>query len=255
MEILYLLITLLATTIGAIAGIGGGIIIKPCLDAIGTYNVSTIGVLSSITVLVMATVSTIKFIKGGIKFDLKVLILSVGAVFGGFLGKFLFEIFAQELSDQLAKGIQEGILIVLLIFVLFRKYYPTYHIRDLFITLLAGVFMGTISSFLGIGGGPVNVVIIFVIFSVNMKDAAVYSIFVIFFSQLSTVAATSISPGLQQYDLKMLLFMIPAAILGGFLGSHLNRKMSGKAVEVLFNIVMGMVLLLNIINVIIFLLK
>ena len=255
MGIIYFIITLMATTIGAIAGLGGGIIIKPCLDTLGNYNVSTIGMLSSITVLTMATVSTIKYIKSGIKFDLKVVVLSIGAVLGGFLGKYLFDIFSKTTTDNVAKGIQAIILIVLLVFVIFRKYYPHYHVKSLIITMLAGIFMGAISSFLGIGGGPINVVIICIIFSINIKDAAVNSIFVIFFSQISTVAASAISPGLLAYNLSMLLFMLPAGIIGGLLGAHLNRKLSQNTIEWLFNIVMGMIFLLNVYNVYDFLIK
>lgn len=253
MGILYFLITLLATIIGAIAGLGGGIIIKPALDAIGTYDVATICVLSSITVLCMATVSTIKYVQSGIKLDLKLLILSIGAVLGGFLGNYLFDLFSKVVTDSIAKGLQSCILIFLLIFVLFRRYYPHYNIKNRIIIIIAGLFMGLISSFLGIGGGPINVVIICIIFSVNVRDAAVYSIFVIFFSQLSNVITTVITPGLNTYDLKMLLFMIPAAIIGGFVGSHLNRKLSKNFVEQLFNVVMGIILLLNIYNVFVFL--
>lgn len=38
MQILYFLIAILATTIGATDGVDGGIIIKPILDFLGVYN-------------------------------------------------------------------------------------------------------------------------------------------------------------------------------------------------------------------------
>ena len=255
MEILYFLVTLFATVIGAIAGIGGGIIIKPALDAVGTYNIATIAVLSSITVLCMATVSAGKHIKSGIKLDLKIIILSLGAVLGGFAGKFLFDIFSGVLNDSLAKGIQAVMLILLLIFSLLRKHYPQYNIQNKLIIFIAGLLMGMISSFLGIGGGPINIVIIIMAFSVDTRDAAVYSIFVIFFSQLANVINTVITPGLGQFDLRMLLFMIPAAVIGGLAGSYLNRRLSKKVVEHLFNGLMGMVILLNIYNIYVFFIR
>ncbi len=255
MELLFFIISLFATIIGAIAGLGGGIIIKPTLDAIGIYNVSTICILSAITVLSMATVSSIKFIKSGIKFDLKIIILSIGAILGGILGNYLFEIFSKTLSDEIAKCIQALILIFLLIFVIFRKHYPHYNIKNKFIIIIAGLFMGLISSFLGIGGGPVNVVIICIIFSISVRDSAVYSIFVIFFSQLSNVLATVITQDLHNYNLEMLVFMIPAAILGGFIGAFLNRKLSKRAVENIFNIVMILIISINVYNVFAFYFK
>lgn len=48
------LITFLACIIGTICGMGGGIIIKPVLDATGLMSVSTITFLSGCTVIAMA---------------------------------------------------------------------------------------------------------------------------------------------------------------------------------------------------------
>ncbi len=58
MQFLYFLVAILATTIGSLAGIGGGVIIKPAMDFLGHYDLPTISVISSITVLSMAIVST-----------------------------------------------------------------------------------------------------------------------------------------------------------------------------------------------------
>ncbi|MGB4608662.1 MAG: hypothetical protein GX243_05760 [Tissierellia bacterium] len=49
-SILYFLITLFATTLGSTSGMGGGVIIKPVLDAFGHYDIETISVLSSVSV-------------------------------------------------------------------------------------------------------------------------------------------------------------------------------------------------------------
>ena len=48
--IIYFLLSLVATTIGSLTGMGGGVIIKPLMDVLGDYDVQTIGVVSSITV-------------------------------------------------------------------------------------------------------------------------------------------------------------------------------------------------------------
>ena len=52
----YSLICLLATTLGAISGIGGGVIIKPVLDATASISVSQISFLSGCSVLAMSIV-------------------------------------------------------------------------------------------------------------------------------------------------------------------------------------------------------
>lgn len=62
MTIIYFAISLLASIVGAICGVGGGIIIKPALDAMGTLDVSAINFLSACTVLSMSVVSVVKSI-------------------------------------------------------------------------------------------------------------------------------------------------------------------------------------------------
>ena len=57
MYVIYFLICLGASILGAISGIGGGVIIKPVLDSLGTLNVSTISFLSGCTVLSMTTMT------------------------------------------------------------------------------------------------------------------------------------------------------------------------------------------------------
>lgn len=58
--VVFFLICFFASIIGAICGIGGGVIIKPVLDAFGVMDVATISFLSGCTVLSMTTYSVIK---------------------------------------------------------------------------------------------------------------------------------------------------------------------------------------------------
>lgn len=60
MELLFFIISFCASVIGVICGIGGGVIIKPVLDAFGVLNVSAISFLSGCTVLSMSCYSVIK---------------------------------------------------------------------------------------------------------------------------------------------------------------------------------------------------
>ena len=54
MQILFnFLVAILATTIGGISGVGGGVIIKPVMDAVSGLPVATISFLSGCTVLAM----------------------------------------------------------------------------------------------------------------------------------------------------------------------------------------------------------
>ena len=53
------LVCFLASVVGAICGIGGGVIIKPVLDAFGIMDVATISFLSGCTVLSMRLYSLV----------------------------------------------------------------------------------------------------------------------------------------------------------------------------------------------------
>jgi len=82
----YFFIAFGATLIGSIAGMGGGVIIKPMMDLIGHYDILTISVISSMTVLSMAIVATIKQVKNGFKITDTIIFITAGAVIGGVLG-------------------------------------------------------------------------------------------------------------------------------------------------------------------------
>ena len=57
---IYFIIVLLATTIGGIAGMGGGVIIKPALDFMGV-DIAVAAVLAAVTVLAMTVVFRVRF--------------------------------------------------------------------------------------------------------------------------------------------------------------------------------------------------
>ena len=88
-NMLVYIICFIASLIGSICGIGGGIIIKPALDALGLYSVNIVSFLSACTVLAMTAYSVISLkISGERSIDNKrTLPLALGAAFGGILGK------------------------------------------------------------------------------------------------------------------------------------------------------------------------
>lgn len=116
--------------------------------------------------------------------------------------------------------------------------------------ILIGAMLGTISSFLSIGGGPVNVCVLVMFFSMNTKEAAVNSIITILFSQTPKLitALPKITAG--YYDLSMLPVMVIGGILGGMIGSMLNKKFNSNHVLRVLNIFIIALILLNSYNVI-----
>lgn len=100
--VLFFIVCFGASVIGAICGIGGGVIIKPLLDSFGILSVASISFLSGCAVLSMTTYSVIKSrANGKSSFDFKIGIpLAIGAAFGGLVGKWLFSYVAALSLDQ-----------------------------------------------------------------------------------------------------------------------------------------------------------
>ena len=93
-QIIFVLVSFLASVIGCICGIGGGVIIKPVLDAFGLYSVSTISFMSGCIVLAMTTYSVVKakLAKESVIEKGTGTWLGLGAAGGGLLGKQLFDL-------------------------------------------------------------------------------------------------------------------------------------------------------------------
>jgi len=247
---IYLIIALLATTLGTMAGLGGGVIIKPVLDALGDYDVFVVGVLSSATVFSMALVSTARRIAGGIRFDKFLVVLAIGAVLGGFIGKQVFELSLKHIAPDRLTSIQAVLIIFLLQFALFKNKLPRWQVQSATFVLIAGLVLGALSAFLGIGGGPINVALLCMLFSMDIKEAAAGSIFIILFSQLAKLASMALTTGFGPYDYSVLWYMIPAGIAGGLIGPVFCRKLPHRFIEIIFSMIVGVVVLLNVFNII-----
>lgn len=249
MGIIYFLVAIIATTFGSLVGLGGGVIIKPSLEFLGDYNIVSISVLSSVTVFSMAVVATYKQVKRGFRPSKKIIYLAVGAILGGVIGKSLFSLLLDNMNATDASALQGIILTIILIVVLFQKLLPDFDFHNIYIVTFIGLALGTTASFLGIGGGPINVMVIMMFLNMKIKDAANASIIVILLSQFTKISMAVVSGGLMVPGIEMVLYMIPAAILGGLLGSKLQQKLEVKTLERLFNVVLVILIALNIYNV------
>lgn len=249
MFFIYFMTAICATTLGSLAGLGGGVIIKPVLDALNNYDLSTVGLLSSATVFSMAFVTTVKQFKSGFKFDFNTTILAIGSILGGVIGEEAFDIFLSLFKNEnTSKGIQAFILILLLFLVLFKNFLPKYSIKNIFVIFIVGIFLGSIASFLGIGGGPINVAILVMLFNFPTRNAATSSVFIILLSQFSKISLITITTGFSSYNLSMLPVMVIGGISGGFLGAKFNRKLSNEYIDRIFNTSIICIIILNVFN-------
>lgn len=84
-----------------ISGIGGGVIIKPVMDAVSGLSVSSISFLSGCTVLAMSVVSVLRGRGGEAKIDLKKgTLLAIGGAIGDVSGKMIFDVIKSSFDSE-----------------------------------------------------------------------------------------------------------------------------------------------------------
>lgn len=254
--IIFFVVSFGACIVGAICGIGGGVIIKPTLDAVGVLPVSTISFLSGCTVLAMSLYSVLKGRgKGDSQLDMKVATpLAIGAAAGGILGKMMFEGVKRLFADaDMVGGVQAACLLIVtlgtLLYTVKKEQISTRRVKSPAVCVVIGLVLGVMSSFLGIGGGPINLVVLFYFFSMNTKTAALNSLYIILFSQITSFLQTMASGKVPEFDWKVLVTMVGAGLLGGFLGRKVNRRMDGQMVDKLFMVLMLVICGINVYNI------
>lgn len=255
--IIYFLVGLLSSLFGSIAGIGGGVIIKPILDFRSDFDVASINILSSTTVFLMATVSVLVIIYArNTKIHFKISgLLALSSIAGGVIGKQIFNTLINH-STSLAKvSLLQSIILALLMLLIFiyqrqKHQLRTFELQHASVIILIGFILGNIAAFLGIGGGPLNVAVLVLGFSMNAKEASVNSLFIIFFSQLSSLVTTGLTTGFSIYSLETLPYIAVGGVLGGIIGSFLLCKSTNRRVEMVFSLAIIVVFLINVINVV-----
>ncbi len=257
--VIFFIVCFGASVVGAICGIGGGVIIKPVLDSFGILSVTAISFLSGCTVLSMTTYSVIRNrMDRGAELsgagDRTRFPLAMGAAVGGLIGKEMFSCVKSLSEDPDRIGaVQAACLLVVtigtLIYTIYKDRIRTHQVQNTMLCALIGLFLGVISSFLGIGGGPVNLVVLFYFFSMTTKQAAEDSLYIIFFSQAASLLVTVVTGSVPDVEIGLLLLMVAGGIMGGVCGRHINKRIDEKTVDRLFIGLMVAMILINIYNI------
>ncbi|MGN0985054.1 MAG: sulfite exporter TauE/SafE family protein [Candidatus Enterenecus sp.] len=255
MVILFFVVSFLASIVGAICGIGGGVIIKPVLDLLQMGSVSTINFLSGCTVLSMSLYSVGKsFVNRDSKVDVATgTPMAIGAAVGGVVGKQLFSLIRGLFADpNTAGGVQAvclGIITVgTLAYTLCKYRIHTHKLTGKAVCLVIGLLLGIMSSFLGIGGGPINLVVLYYLFSMDTKTAAANSLYIILFSQLASLITTLVTHSVPEFQWPALILMVAGGIGGGIVGRALNKKLDNRAVDKLFIALMAVIIAICVLN-------
>ena len=255
MVFIFFAVSILSCTAGSVCGIGGGVIIKPVLDATGVMGVSSISFLSGCTVLAMSVVSVWKNLRAGTaKMDIRIATaLAVGAAAGGVAGKSMFQSLKNAVGDENLVGMTQALVLIVitlgtLVYTICKEKIRTKHCRQIWLCVLIGLVLGIMSSFLGIGGGPINLVVLGYFFSMSTKEAALSSLYIILFSQITSFVQTCVTGTIPDVELVYLVFMIVGGVLGGTIGSRINKRISEKGVDRLFIFLMAVIVVINIYN-------
>lgn len=236
MSFFLFLVAFFASIVGAVVGAGGGVIIKPILDLIGVLPVSTVSFCSGCTVLGMSLFSLIYNRGNGVKLHIKSsTLLAVGAVCGGLIGKALFELVRKGGKEQTLGAIQAVFLTLItfgvFLYVCFKDRLPSRQVSNPLSIIVIGTCLGIISSFLGIGGGTSNVAVLFFFFSMDAKEASKNSLYIIIFSQVSSVTTALVTSSVPTFPRIYLFFMVAGGIGGALLGGYISKKLDNSGVE------------------------
>lgn len=257
MVFVFFTVSILSCMAGSICGIGGGVIIKPVLDATGIMSVSCISFLSGCTVLAMSVVSVYKNLKAkSARLDVKIATaLAIGAAAGGVIGKVMFQSLKDAVGDENLVGLVQAVVLIIitlgtLIYTIYKARIQTKEYRQIWLCVVIGIILGIMSSFLGIGGGPINLVVLAYFFSMGTKEAALSSIYIIMFSQITSLVQTVATGSIPDVEIYYLVFMVIGGIAGGTIGSRINKKIKEEDVDKLFMFLMVVIVLINVYNVV-----
>ena len=255
MVILFLIVSFMASVVGAICGIGGGVIIKPVLDMLGLASVSTISFLSGCTVLSMSCYSVGRAITGG---DNRVNFktgtpLAIGAAIGGVAGNQIFNLIKQSAGNQNMVGGIQAICLALITaatiaYEIWSNRITHRHVSNAVHCVIIGLMLGMMSSFLGIGGGPINLMVLSYFFDMDTKTAAQNSLYIILFSQIANLLTTLITRSVPEFEVLALVLMVTGGILGGIVGRMFYKRMNNQAVRKLYMILMCIIVGISIYN-------
>ena len=254
-SILFFCVSFFASIAGAICGIGGGVIIKPVLDMLGLASVATISFLSGCTVLSMSCYTVGKNIAAGDnRVDFRTaprwpLVPQWAALWANSCSAPLRACSPTPTRFGVVQSICLAIITIgTFVYTLFKARIQGKHITNPAFCVIIGLVLGLMSSFLGIGGGPINLVVLFYFFSMETKTAAQNSLYIILFSQITSLLTTLITHSVPEFTLPALVLMIAGGIGGGIAGRTLNKRMSSRAVDKLFLVLMGIIILISIYN-------
>lgn len=231
MSILLFLLGFIASVYGIIIGAGGGFIIVPFL-ILFFDTPSHIAAGTGLAIVFLNSISGLYvYLKQGRVLIRQGVLFGVAAIPGTFVGLF----FVQQISEH---WFQYGLAVLLVglgIYITCKKPPEVAEVRytsanerpQIFLLLVIGLIIGTISSFFGIGGGWLLVPILIYLFRIDAYRATATSVFSL--GIYSFVGAAS-AVGADTIDWQLLTWCGAGAVIGAYVGARMSRRFNASAI-------------------------
>ncbi|SDW95123.1 sulfite exporter TauE/SafE family protein [Paenibacillus sp. CF384] len=237
---------LVASTFGAVVGLGGGVIIIPALLLLGPSMLgmdidTTMAVGVSLGVLVFTSLtSTITFYREG-KTDLRcAFFFSISSGPMSVVGASLTSLFEPDVFRRAFGYFMLFMVVLLLLRSRIKPFRGTWRYAKSYIdgngaqldygysmlpALLIGGVVGLISGLLGIGGGVLLIPAMVLLFRFPPHIATATSMSVIL---VSALFGSGMHLYRGEWDWQLVLPLAPGALIGGYVGAIISRKIGSK---------------------------
>ena len=234
--IYYFFISFVSGIIGTIGGVGSGIFVRPLLEMHGltAYYASLFSSLAVFSMAITMAIKRARDIRANVQMGIAIPI-AIGSIIGGFLGNIIFR--QVEMIDRVALVTGQLIITMLVMGILLLHQVFKAKIKPLnwkgaptFLTL--GIVLGMIAAFLGIGGGPLNLSSLNFFAGMGLQGAAIYSVFIISFTQGANLLRWGIQGLIGYYGTwgwpVVSVYLILAVVIGSTVGSLIGTGIYGK---------------------------
>lgn len=239
--VLFLIVLgLLAGMFGALLGLGGSVLLVPLLVLLLPFPIQTAIAAGLVCVIATSSAAAGVYLQRG-WVDVRLgMLLELGTVTGALTGASLVLL----LPEDLLKGIFGGFLLLAAVLMLRRPPHeaeeltdtvPDYRVRNRPLGIGVSYLAGSVSGLLGIGGGPIQVPLMYLGMGVPLKVSAATSNFI--------MGVTAAAGALLYYNRGSLVVAVTAplvlgVLVGAQLGSRLARRVRSRLVQLLLILVL-----------------
>lgn len=238
--IVLIALGLLAGTFGALVGLGGSIILVPVLTLMGIFPVrSAIGA-GLLCVIASSSAAAGVYVRRG-WVDVRLgMLLELGTVAGAVAGA----VVATLLPEAWLKALF-GVFLLGAAVLMWRRppseaeemsdTVPEYYARNYPLGLGVSTAAGGVSGLLGIGGGPIQVPLMYLAMDVPLKIAAATSNFIM---GVTAAAGALLYYGRGEVIVALTAPLVLGVFLGAQLGSRFARRVQSRVIQLLLLVIL-----------------